>query len=101
MDFQHIIGHEDIIRHFKSSIEMDRVGHAYIICGEDESGRSSLAFSFAKTLQCEVGGFDPCNECPSCKKADSGNHPDIIMIQHEKSNLISVEEVRTLPMYYA
>ena len=46
MDFQHIIGHEDIIRHFKSSIEMDRVGHAYIICGEDESGRSSLAFSF-------------------------------------------------------
>ena len=85
----------DIIRHFKSSIEMDRVGHAYIICGEDESGRSSLAFSFAKTLQCEVGGFDPCNECPSCKKADSGNHPDIIMIQHEKPNLISVEEVRT------
>ncbi len=94
MDFQHIIGHEDIIRHFKSSMEMDRVGHAYIICGEDESGRSSLAFSFAKTLQCESGGFDPCNACPSCKKADSGNHPDIINVQHEKPNLISVEEIR-------
>ena len=50
MDFQHIIGHEDIIRHFKSSIEQNRVGHAYIICGEDESGRSSLAFSFAKRM---------------------------------------------------
>ena len=94
MDFQHIIGHEDIIRHFKSSIEQDRVGHAYIICGEDESGRSSLAFSFAKTLQCETGEADPCNTCPSCKKADSGNHPDIIMVQHEKPNLISVDEVR-------
>ena len=94
MDFQHIIGHEDIIRHFKCSIEQDRVGHAYIICGEDESGRSSLAFSFAKTLQCEAHEADPCNECPSCKKADSGNHPDIITVQHEKPNVISVDEIR-------
>jgi DNA polymerase-3 subunit delta' len=94
MDFQHIIGHEDIIRHFKGSIETDRVGHAYIICGEEESGRSSLAFSFAKTLQCEKGDVDPCNECPSCKKADSGNHPDIITVHHEKANVISVDEIR-------
>ncbi len=94
MDFHQIIGHEDIIRHFKSSIETGRVGHAYILCGEDESGRSSLAFSFAKTLQCEAKGTDPCNECPSCKKTDSGNHPDIIMVNHEKPNVISVDEIR-------
>ena len=94
MDFHQIIGHEDIIRHFKGSIETGRVGHAYILCGEEESGRSSLAFSFAKTLQCEKGETDPCNECPSCIKADSENHPDIIRVQHEKPNLISVEEIR-------
>ncbi len=94
MDFHQIVGHEDIIRHFKSSIETGRVGHAYILCGEENSGRSSLAFSFAKTLECDNGGLDPCNTCPSCIKADTGNHPDIITVQHEKPNLISVDEIR-------
>ena len=94
MDFHQIVGHEDIIRHFKSSIETGRVGHAYIICGEEDSGRSSLAFSFAKALQCESGETDPRNECPSCIKADSGNHPDIILVKHEKPTVLSVDEIR-------
>ncbi len=95
MDFYQIVGHEDIIRHFKSSIEQNRVSHAYILCGEANSGRRSLAFSFAKTLQCESGGLDPCNACPACIKADSHNHPDIIYVHHEKPNLISVDEIRS------
>ncbi|SEF70856.1 DNA polymerase-3 subunit delta' [Eubacterium ruminantium] len=94
MDFQHIVGHEDIIRHFKASIEMNRVSHAYIICGEADSGRRSLALSFAKTLQCEEGKIDPCNKCRSCVQADSGNHPDIIFVDHEKPQLVSVEDIR-------
>ena len=31
MDFKSIVGHEDIIKHFKRSIELGKVGHAYII----------------------------------------------------------------------
>ena len=94
MDFQHIVGHEDIIRHFKASIEMNRVSHAYIICGEADSGRRSLALSFAKTLQCEEGKIDPCNHCRSCIQVDSGSHPDIIFVEHEKPQLISVDDIR-------
>lgn len=94
MDFHQIVGHEDIISHFKSSIEMNRVSHAYIIGGETGSGRSTLAFCFAKTLECEKGGTDSCNVCKSCHQADSGNHPDIIYVTHEKPNTISVEEIR-------
>ena len=52
MDFKNIIGHEDIISRFRSSIEADRVSHAYIISGEEGSGRNTLAYCFAKTLQC-------------------------------------------------
>lgn len=94
MDFQHIVGHEDIIKHFKSSIEMDRIGHAYILSGEEASGKLSLAMSFAKTLQCEEQKTDPCNQCQSCMQADTGNHPDIIVVQHEKPNVISVDDIR-------
>lgn len=94
MDFKGIVGHEDIIRHFKSSIEMDKLSHAYIINGEVASGKKMLARAFAATLQCEQGGADPCNTCQSCKQAESGNHPDIITVTHEKPNVISVDEIR-------
>ena len=47
------------------------------------------------TLLCEQGGPDPCNQCHSCKQAESGNHPDIIRVTHEKPNSISVDDIRT------
>lgn len=95
MGFSNIVGHEDIIRHFKSSIEMNKISHAYIINGEVDSGKKMLARAFAKALQCEAGGSTPCNKCQSCLQSDTGNHPDIITVTHEKPGLISVDEVRT------
>ena len=45
-------------------------------------------------MLCEKGGPDPCNECHSCRQAESGNHPDIIKVTHEKPNSISVDDIR-------
>ncbi len=95
MDFNKIIGHEEIISRLRNSIEMDKVGHAYILSGKNGSGRNTIAYSFAKALQCESGQSQSCNGCKSCKQAESGNHPDIIYITHDKPNTISVEEIRT------
>ena len=94
MDFNNIIGHEDIISRLRNSIELDKVGHAYIFAGDEGSGRNTLGFCFAKALQCERGGSESCNECKSCKQAESKNHPDIIYVTHEKPGTISVEEIR-------
>ena len=94
MYFKDIVGHEDIIRHFKSSIELDKIGHAYIISGEIDSGKKLLAKAFAATLQCESGESEACGKCKSCIKMASGNHPDIITVTHEKPNIISVDEIR-------
>ena len=94
MDFNKIIGHEDIISRLRSSIETDRVGHAYIFAGEGGSGRSTLAYCFAKALQCESDSSESCDTCKSCKQAESGNHPDIIYLTHEKIGTISVDEIR-------
>lgn len=41
MGFKGIVGHEDIIAHFKSSIETGNVAHAYIISGDAGSGKKS------------------------------------------------------------
>lgn len=94
-NFGDIIGHEDIVKHFKSSIEMEKVSHAYILNGEKGVGKKTVASVVAKFLQCESGEPDPCGKCKSCLQAESGNQPDIIWVEHEKPGVISVEEIRT------
>ena len=94
MDFKKIIGHEDIISRFMSSIELDRVNHAYIIAGEEGSGRYTLASAFAKALQCESGGSEACGQCKSCKQAENDNHPDIIVVSKDKDTVLSAEAIR-------
>lgn len=93
-NFSDIIGHEDIVKHFKSSIELGKVSHAYILNGEKGVGKKTLAGIVAKSLQCETGDPDPCGTCKSCLQAESGNQPDIIWVTHEKPNVVSVDEIR-------
>ena len=70
------------------------MAHAYLIHGEKGTGKKMLAGLFAKTLQCEAGGTDPCGTCRSCIQCDSGNQPDIIWVTHEKPTVISVDDIR-------
>ena len=93
--FKEIVGHEEIIQHLQNAIRLGKVSHAYILSGEKGSGKKLLANTFAMALQCEKKDIDPCQECRSCKKAMSRNHPDIIYITHEKPNSIGIEDIRT------
>lgn len=93
--FNEIVGHKEIIKHLQNSITLGKVSHAYIVSGENGSGKSLLASAFAMTLQCQKKGADPCLECSSCKRALSQNHPDIIFVTSEKSNSIGIEDIRT------
>jgi len=99
LDFRSIYGHEHIIEHLKTALEEDKVSHAYIFHGEDDSGKMMLAESFAQAILCEGSredrdGMDCCNRCRSCLQAESHNHPDIIYITHEKAS-IGVDDIRT------
>jgi len=94
-DFKDIIGHEQIIRHLKKAIHNNKVSHAYIFNGDKGTGRAILASAFAKTLQCESSDEDSCGACRSCLQTESGNHPDIKWVTHEKPATISVDDIRT------
>lgn len=100
LDFKQIIGHEDIIKHFKLSKKNKQVSHAYLISGEDNSGKLTLANAFARTLQCErldlnvdIEDIDSCGKCTSCLQLESNNHPDVIYVTHEKAS-IGVNDIR-------
>ena len=93
--FKDVVGHKDILKYISSAVENNRVSHAYILNGVRGSGKKMLANLFAMTLLCETGDNEPCGKCHSCKQAESGNHPDIIRVTHEKPNSISVDDIRT------
>ena len=98
-DFSDIIDQVQMKEHMQNALKTDKVSHAYIISGENGSGKEFIARIFAKALQCEnrqdkKGFIDGCDECPSCVKALSGSHPDIITIGHEKPGSIGVDDIR-------
>jgi DNA polymerase-3 subunit delta' len=95
LDFNHIIGHEQIIQHLREAIRSGKVSHAYIFSGEDGAGKNLLSNAFAMSLQCEdrEETLDACGKCRSCIQAASNNHPDIIRVTHEKAS-IGIDDVR-------
>lgn len=93
-NFNDIIGQEHLTEQLQKIVKENKVSHAYLLNGELRSGKEFIAKIFANALQCENEVSAPCGVCPSCKKALSGNHPDIRFIAHEKPNTISVDDIR-------
>ena len=94
MRFAEIIGQKEIKNHLQKALEQDQISHAYIINGEKDSGKMMIARTFAAAFFCETETTDACGECPSCKKVEHFNHPDVIYVTHENPSLIKVDEIR-------
>lgn len=70
--------------------------HAVILEGSKDETRLCAAKEIACALVC-TGEVKPCKVCRACKKAESGNHPDIYILQKDESaTAIKVDDVRTI-----
>lgn len=77
MLFKDMIGQRLAVGLIRRAIEEKRLAHAYLFIGPDGVGKSFLANAFAKALNCEKGGAEPCGGCVSCGKVEMKNHPDV------------------------
>jgi DNA polymerase III subunit delta' len=94
MTFEEIYGHEKQIAILKSAMAKDRIAHAYLFYGMEGIGKRTTAGVFARALNC--GTEDPpCDACPSCRKAEHKNHPDIVTIAAE-GQFIKIGAVKAL-----
>jgi DNA polymerase III subunit delta' len=93
LGFNDIIGQNQLKEYLQMAIQQNKISHAYIFNGEKGAGKKTMASVFAATIQCEAKGISPCGKCKSCLQAESGNHPDIIQVTHEKASL-GVDDIR-------
>ena len=70
-----------------NSILKKRMSHAYLLQGENGTGKEAIALLIAKGLFCERDSLEPCNTCPSCRRIASGNHPDVHWIAPQEQSI--------------
>ncbi|MBQ9827941.1 MAG: DNA polymerase III subunit delta' [Lachnospiraceae bacterium] len=92
--YSDVAGHFQVIEYMRGVIKEGMVPHAFLFSGPEGTGKSVLAGIFARALQCEEGGTDPCGKCRSCIQAESGNHPDIMWVKGSKQGIIGVDDIR-------
>lgn len=98
MSFRDIRGHDAAISFLKSSADGGRLANAYIFCGVGGIGKKLTALNFAKMVNClDPKGSSGCDNCPSCKKIDSLNHPDVHLVAPDKKGAsVKIDDIRTI-----
>lgn len=94
MRFDGFYGNEPIKERLSAAAREDRFAHFYLLSGPQGSGRHTLARILIAAMLCTGGGEAPCGTCPQCRKALSGNHPDVILVDDPEKKTIPVDLVR-------
>ena len=96
MSFSEIIGQTRIIRLLRRALAQDLLPHAFLFTGVEGVGKKFTALTLAKVVNClDSASGDCCDQCLSCRKAASENHPDIDLIERE-GPFIKIEQIRAL-----
>ena len=106
MNFGDIVGQSALTANLQGQLRSGRIVHAYLFTGEAGAGKRTLASICARALVCEGDAkHRPCDECGPCRRALSGNHPDIQTVEpgyasgvrgDKRPKSISVDDVRAL-----
>jgi len=117
-DLESILGQKQPIRLLTTLLRNDTIPHALLFVGSEGVGKKTTAMAFAMACNCMAyedrhfaGGkktqatadrttvehitATSCGCCKSCRKIQSGNHPDIILVE-PSGNIIKISQIRDL-----
>ena len=82
MSFDNITGNNKVKDFLNKSLKENHVSHSYLFVGIDGIGKTLFAQEFARKLLCI--DQEESENCLSCIKMKSGNHPDFEKIEPEE-----------------
>lgn len=93
MSFDKIVGNDQIKKLFDSLIEENHIVQSYLFVGIEGIGKQLFAKEFAKKILCI--DKEKNENCASCIKWNSNNHPDFIQIEKD-GNSIKIDQIRDM-----
>lgn len=93
MSFDNITGNNKVKDFLNKSLKENHVSHSYLFVGIDGIGKTLFAQEFARKLLCI--DQEESENCLSCIKMKSGNHPDFEKIEPEEG-IIKIDTIRQL-----
>jgi len=85
--FKDIVGNKGTKRILHLALERGRAPNSLVFAGPDGVGKSVMALTLAKALNCARLTTDSCDACPSCLAIEAGNHPDVMTLSAEAQKL--------------
>src|SRR5688572_10103707 len=74
------IGHGEVLEGLWKSAATQRLAHAFGFFGPPGVGKFLAAERLVLGLVCATGPGAPCLVCGPCKRALSGSHPDVLVL---------------------
>ena len=116
--FKSILGQEQPIRLLTTLLQNGTIPHALLFIGIEGVGKRTAAMALAMACNCkalepeqfserikirsdgnipsdQTKTISPCGRCNSCRKIESGNHPDIIVL-NPSGPFIRIGQIREL-----
>ncbi len=72
---------------FSSALAHKRLGHAYILVGENGTPLYETAMFLAKSILCDNGDPLADETCRTCDRIERGNYPDLVVLDGTKGSL--------------
>lgn len=99
--WENIVGHNWAVEMLANGLVNDRLGHAYLITGPEQVGKTTLSRTFAQALNCDAPEAErPCGQCRPCKLIAVDRHPDVKLVSPEVSGrgklTLKIETIRQL-----
>ena len=102
MSFRDIRDQDVPVRLLTNMLRRNRIPNGLLFWGPSGVGKRLAAMETAKAVNCLEHAEDACDACLSCRKVNSGNHPDVrILAPVKKSRIISVETVESMNEFAA
>lgn len=92
-----VIGQKRQVNSITKAIAENKVPTAYLLLGERGTGKTTISFLIAKSINCEQrqeGDYEPCNECSTCIRITEGQEPGVTYVSAAQFG--SVDDMRTL-----
>lgn len=91
--FKDVCGQEHITSVLLNQCRRNQPAHAYLLCGNRGSGKTTCAKILSKAVNCLTPkDGEPCGECEMCKKIDKGLCCDVVELDAASNN--SVDDIR-------